>query len=352
MGEKRVGRRFLGFFLLTCLLTGTLAGCGKTEKNTVEKQEEDKMLVGFSMATLKEDRWLRDRDIFIAKAKQEGIDVIVKNANNDSEIQLEQVKDMIDQGIDILVIVPNDSEKVKECIEVAKDNKIPVISYDRLARNSDVDAYISFDNVKVGELQGDYLAEHVPEGGYIILNGAKDDFNSEMFHEGYMGKLQPLIDAGKIQILDEIWVDNWRRETAFDFVSESIKKNGNKVKAVLGANDSLALGAIDALSESQMNNDVVVVGHDADLIACRRVVNGTQALTIYKPITKLIDKTVEICKLILNGKAIPTTETFNDGTYDVPYIKIDVVPVTKENIDETVIKDGFHLKEDVYQAQE
>ncbi|ROR31894.1 xylose-binding protein [Mobilisporobacter senegalensis] len=348
MGERCKNRRMFQIPLISLLMIAILTGCNKTQTDHVEKKEEEKMLVGFSMATLKEDRWLRDRDIFIAKAKQEGIDVIVKNANNDSNIQLEQVKEMVRKGIDILVIVPNDSEEVKECIEVAKSEEIPVISYDRLARNSDVDVYISFDNVKVGELQGRYLAEHVPEGGYIILNGAKDDFNSEMFHEGYMNVLQKLADEDKIQILEETWVDNWTRETAYDFVIKGVNTHGNKVRAILAANDSLALGAIDALSVSQMTNDVVVVGHDADLIACQRIVKGTQALTIYKPITKLIDKTVEVCKQLLVDARIDSGETINDGTYDVPYIKIDVVPVTKDNIDDTIIKDGFHLKEEVY----
>ncbi len=351
MGERNK-KKFLYRFLQISILVVMLIGCNKGEESSGGDPEENKMLVGFSLATLKEDRWLRDRDIFMAKAKQEGIEVIVKNANNDSSIQLEQVQEMINQGIQILVIAANDSEAVKECVDLAKNENIPVISYDRLSRNSNVDAYISFDNVKVGELQGNYLAEHVPEGGYIILNGSKDDYNSEMFHEGFMNVLQKLINNGQIRILDEIWVDNWRKETSFEFVSKSLKKNGSSVKAILGGNDSLALGAIDALSESQMTGEVVVVGHDADLIACQRIVKGTQSLTIYKPITRLVDKTVEVCKQILNGEGIYYTETINDGTYNVPYIKIDVVPVTKENIDDTVIKDGFHLKEDVYQITE
>lgn len=352
MGERKRDKNMCKILLASLCFFILSSGCKKMQPEIQEEVIEDKMLVGFSMATLKEDRWLRDRDIFIAKAKQEGINVIVKNANNDSDIQLEQVNEMISQGIDVLVIVPNDSEAVKECVKVAKNKEIPVISYDRLARNSNVDVYISFDNIKVGELQGNYLIEHVPEGGYIILNGSEDDHNSKMFREGYMSKLQPLILSEDIHMIDEIWVENWRRETAFEFVTNVLKDSAHEIKAVLAANDSLAHGAIDALSESQLTKKVVVVGHDADLIACQRIVDGTQDLTIYKPITKLIDKTVEVCKQLVNGEEIYNSETIFDGTYTVPYIKIDVVPVTKDNIDETVIKDGFHLKEDVYQTIE
>lgn len=350
MGEGSRNKMMYRIPIIILLVIAILTGCDKKQTNHVEKKEEEQILVGFSMATLKEDRWLRDRDIFIAKAKQEGISVIVKNANNDSDIQFDQVKEMINEGIDILVIVPNDSEEVKDCVNLAKNSKIPVISYDRLARNSNVDAYIAFDSVKVGEIQAEYLEEYVPEGGYIILNGDEKDFNSILYHEGYLNSLQDKIDKGQIQILEEIWVDNWTREIAFDFVSKGLKEHGDEVKAILAGNDSLAWGAIDALSESQMTNEVVVVGHDADLIACQRIIKGTQSLTVYKPIIRLVDKTVEVCNQLLRGEKIDPSDTMNDGSYDVPYIKIDVVPVTKENMDETVIKDGFHLKEDVYKT--
>jgi D-xylose transport system substrate-binding protein len=337
--------------LIICgLLCGTIAGCGSKNNFVPASSSTKKMTVGFAMATLKEDRWLHDRDIFSAKAKQENIDVIVTNANNDINEQYRQVKSMIDRGIDLLVIVPQDCERSAICVQLANKGGIPVISYDRLVRNCKVDAYVSFDNVKVGQLQAEELLKKVPTGGYLILDGAKSDNNSAMYHQGYFDKLQPSIENGKIQIVAETWVQDWLRENAYSFVSDQLTHHAGQINAILAANDSLAWGAIDALSEAKLTKKVIVVGHDADLAACQRIVDGTQDLTIYKQIDKLVDKTVEICTILAQKQKISYKQTINNGAYDVPYLMCDVIPVTKDNIDVTVIKDGFQLKEDVYRT--
>jgi D-xylose transport system substrate-binding protein len=349
-----MGRGQLGRHVLICLLVAmnamTLFGCKQKNEEISTHEEKDEIVVGFSMGTLMEDRWISDRDIFIAEAQKVGITVIVNNANNDSNLQYEQVQDMLDQGIDVLVIAPNDCFVEARCVEAAKEKDIPVISYDRLVSNADVDVYISFDHTKVGVLMASYLVEHAPEGGYIIVNGSDTDNNSKMINDGAMSVLQPYIDDKKIEILDQTWVYGWKRETAYDFVADSLTKNKDKVKAILCGNDSMAWGVIDALSEAQIAEQVVVVGQDADLVACQRIVQGKQALTIYKPIKNLVKETVEVCQQLANGEKITGQGTINDGTYEVPYIYIDVTAVTKDNIDDTVIKDGFHLYEDVYQT--
>lgn len=336
-----------GFFAFVLAVVLVVMGSCQG-KEVSQPSDDDGVLVGFSMATLKEDRWLRDRDIFFAKAKQENISVIVSNANNDAELQYKQVEEMLAQGIDVLVIAPHDSDHAARCVELAKRAGIPVVAYDRLVRNANVDVYISFDNVKVGQIQSQALVQAVPEGGYLILNGSPDDNNSVMFNQGYMTYLRGPVEAGRIEIIAETWVEDWRRETAFDFVSDQLRRNGDKIKAIIAANDSLAWAAIDALSEARLTDQVKVVGHDADLAACQRIVVGTQMLTVYKPIKNLVEETVRICLALAEGKPIEYEHTINDGSYDLPYVMIDVIAVTKDNIDQTVIKDGFHLKEDVY----
>lgn len=335
-------------FLVYFVLVSMLSGCSHPQEVKIESKKEKKLLVGFSMATLKEDRWLRDREIFFAKAKQANFDVIVSNANNSAEKQYAQVAEMIQSGIDILVIVPHDSDKATDAVNLAKKAKIPVISYDRLCKNADVDAYVSFNNKKVGELQGEAILKAVPNGNLILLNGSEDDNNSKMFNEGLMSKLKPYIDNSKIKIVSETWVEDWRRETAYSFVSESLMVNKNKIDGIIAANDSLAWGAIDALSEVQMSGGIPVVGHDADLAACQRIIEGTQLLTVYKPIKNLVQETINTCIKLSQGEKVSSEDIINDGTFNIPYIMIDIAPVTKENMDDTVIKDGFQLKEDVY----
>jgi D-xylose transport system substrate-binding protein len=351
-----MGRRLLYKRVLLCALaavsTITLFGCSEKGEEIGRGEEEDDIIVGFSMGTLMEDRWIRDRDIFISEAEQHDITVIVKNANNDSDIQYEQVREMLKQDIDILVIAPNDCFVEARCVEAAKDKNIPVISYDRLVSNANVDVYISFDHTQVGVLMAKYLTEHVPEGGYMIVNGSKTDTNSTMINDGAMSILQPYITDGKIEILAQTWVDGWKRETAYNFVADALKENSDQVKAILCGNDSMAWGVIDALSEAQIAEQVTVTAQDADLVACQRIVTGKQAMTIYKPIKNLVKKTVEVCLQLVNGEEITSQGTIDDGTYDVPYIFIGVEAVTKDNIDDTVIKDSFHLYDDVYQIRD
>lgn len=338
--------------LVGLLIVGTAltSGCSpESEEPEVTSPSDDHSLtIGFSMATYKEDRWLRDRDIFTAKATEAGFKVIVQNANNNSQKQVEQVQDMIASGIDVLVIAPHDANDAARAVEKAKRAGIPVISYDRLIRNADVDVYVSFDNQKVGELMGEAIKTAVPNGDYIILNGSENDNNSRMFRDGYMSVLSDAIDADRIRVVGETWVADWRREAAYDFVSTTLSKQGS-VDAIVAANDSLAWAAIDVLSEKRLIGKVSVVGHDADLAACQRIVEGKQLMTVYKPISRLVDETVTLCKTLADGKRIETVDNIDNGMKPIPYVKIDVLAVTKETMDDTVIKDGFHLKEDVYE---
>lgn len=340
-------KAYIPIFLVIFALL--FSACEPAEQSKTSN-DENKTVIGFSMATFKEDRWLQDRDIFIAKAKQEGFEVIVKNANNDSRLQYEQVNDMISSGIDILVIVPHDSEDAATCVNAAKKAGIPVISYDRLVRNANADVYVSFDNVKVGIVAAESLVQAVPEGEYIILNGAENDNNSKMFNAGFMSVLNKKENKDKIKVVAETWVKDWRRELAFDFVSGVLKEKGESIKGIIAGNDSLAWGAIDAISVARLTGKIKVVGHDADLAACQRIVEGTQLSTVYKPIKNLVDETLRSCKILLEGNSVSDGNTINDGTYDIPYLMIDVISVNKDNLDDTVIKDGFHLKEDVYRG--
>lgn len=338
------------FSLGLCLVTlSSFCGCAaEKESGVIDKKEKDTPVIGFSMATYKEDRWLQDREIFTAKAKQAGYDIIVSNANNNAELQFKQVSEMIESGIDVLVIVPDNYESASACVDLAKKNNVPVISYDRLVGNSDVDVYVSFDNFRVGELLAESMLDAAPGGRYLLVKGSESDANCKMIYEGVMNVLKPYIDSGKVEIVSETWADNWLRELSYSFVAEQLSVNGSEIDGIIAFNDSLAWGAIDALSEAQLAGKIKVVGQDADLSACQRIVDGTQLMTIYKPIPDLSDETISLCGKLVKGEEIQYEDTINNGRKDVPAIYLDVVAVTKDNIDDTVIRDGFHLKDEVY----
>jgi D-xylose transport system substrate-binding protein len=306
-----------------------------------------KIKIGFSLGTLKEERWIKDRDILMTKARELGADIIVQNANNDDQDQLKQVRYLLEQGIDVLILVPNDLNKAAAAVEMAKRQGVPVISYDRLVLNSNVDLYITFDNVKVGELMARRFVSTMSTGNVLIINGAKNDNNTKMIKQGYDKVLKPLDAEGKINIIGEEWAANWLKEYAFKVVDETLQKK-TKINAVIAGNDSLAEGAIEALSEHRMTGKVIVLGQDADLTACQRIVEGTQLMTIYKPIEKLAEATVEMAIKLVNKEPLNIDEYINDGKYDVRYYVLDPIAVDKKNIDATIIRDGFHLKEEVY----
>jgi D-xylose transport system substrate-binding protein len=308
---------------------------------------DSKIKIGFSLGTLKEDRWIKDRDILMAKARELGADIIVQNANNDDQDQLEQVKYLLEQQIDVLIIVPNDLNKAATAVEMAKKQGVPVISYDRLVMNSNVDLYITFDNVKVGELMARSISKTMKTGNLLIINGAKTDNNTKMIKQGYDKILQPLVDDGKINIIGEEWAANWLKEYAFKVVDDALQKKV-KIDAVIAGNDSLAEGVVEALSEHRMTGDIIVIGQDADLTACQRIVEGTQLMTIYKPIEKLAEATIAMAIKLVKNVPLNVNETIYNGRYDVKYYVLDPIAVYKENIDETIIRDGFHIKEEIY----
>lgn len=330
--------------LVTVSLLLSMAGCGP-EKATVDEEKVPK--IGFIYETMTVERWQRDMAIFVAKAKNLGADVIVKNAYEDSDRQREIGIEMINQGVDVLVIVAFDKDSLKDLVRYAHNRNVKVIAYDRMIRDVEIDFYVSFDSTEVGQMMGKAATENVPEGNYLILNGPQRDNNSFMLNEGYYSVLDPYIEQGAINIVGETWVDAWREEGSYEFVS-NILNSGEKVDAIIAANDRLAEGAITALSENRLAGKVFVTGQDAELGACRRIVEGTQGCTVYKPISVLAEGAAEIAVKMADGKDIGLYEEISNGEYDIPCRIYRPILVTKDNIDETVIKDGFFTAEQVY----
>lgn len=319
---------------------------GYISKESAETKD-DKLVIGFSLGTLKEERWLKDRDILIAKVREMGADIIVQNANNDDQDQLKQVKYLLEQHIDVLIIVPNDLEKASSAVEMAKRQGVKVISYDRLVLKSNVDLYVSFDNEKVGELMAKYIVNRIEKGNILIVNGDSRDHNTRIIKQGYDKVLSEKIKDGSMEILSEQWADNWMKEYGFEVAVEAIQE-GKQIDGVIAGNDSLAEGIIEALSEHRLAGKVPVVGQDADLSACQRIVEGTQLMTVYKPIEKLAGETARLAVMLAKGERLNIEKTTYDGKYDIPYFELEPIPVDKNNIDNTIIKDGFHMREEIY----
>ena len=334
----------------TPLLALTL-GAASLVLPTFQAAAADKPLIGLSLDTLKEERWQGDRDMFVKKVSDLGGEVLVQSANSDDVRQIKDCEALIGRGVKVLVIVAHNAEVMAKAVNEAHQANIPVIAYDRLIKGAPVDIYLSFDNVKVGEVQGNYLKEHLPASGkmrLVRIYGAKTDNNALLFKQGQDNVINPLIKDGKVELVREDYADDWKPENAKRIMNAALTQAGHNIDAVLASNDGTASGAIQALNEEGLGGKVEVTGQDAELAACQRIVNGTQAMTIYKPLKKLADKAGEVAVAMAKGDKPTAPTTINNGTTDVPSILLDVVTVTKDNMKDTVVKDNFHTEKQVY----
>ncbi|ATO35548.1 D-xylose-binding periplasmic protein [Dickeya dianthicola] len=304
--------------------------------------------IGMAIDDLRLERWQKDRDIFVKNAEEKGAKVFVQSANGNEETQISQIENMINRGVDVLVIIPYNGQVLSNVIAEAKREGIKVLAYDRMINNADIDFYISFDNEKVGELQAQYLINKVPQGSYFLMGGSPVDNNAKLFRQGQMKVLKPLIDSGKIKVAGDQWVDAWLPENALKIMENALTANNNKIDAVVASNDATAGGAIQALSAQGLAGKVAISGQDADLAAIKRIVAGTQTMTVYKPISKLAQDAANIAVSLGQGKKPESNATLNNGKKEVPAFLLTPIPVDKTNIDSTVVADGFHKKADIY----
>lgn len=310
-----------------------------------------KIRIGFLLDTLQQERWQKDRDIFIAKAESLGAEVLLQTADNSDERQLKQAESLLTQGVDLIVLVPHNAEVAGAIVEKAKKEKVPVISYDRLVRNSEPDLYISFDNEKVGEMQAKYLTERAPTGNYVLIGGAPTDNNALLLRKGQMKILQPFIDKAAIKIVADQWARDWLADEALKHVENALTQNNNNITAIVTSNDGTAGGAIQPLIRLGLAGKVLVSGQDAELAAAQRILQGTQTMTVYKPVKQLATRAAEVAVAMAKGEKPLTNAMINNGRIDVPSILIEPISVDKTNLDDTVIKDGFQSSEAVYGKQ-
>ena len=221
-----------------------------------------------------------------------------------------------------------------------------MIAYDRLIKEANVDLYISFDNVMVGRMMGEAVCNSLPQGGNVVLlQGPTTDHNVEMMNEG----IQDAFHGSRITVVGSMNAKKWKPEDAFDFLEQFFKKNKVPNGIVCG-NDNLAGQAVKALSMKRKAGKVVVTGQDAELEACQRIMEGTQSMTVYKPIEKLAKKAADCAVVLAKGQKIRECKQIDDGKYLIPYLTIKPIAVTKENMEEVIVQGGFHLQEEIYRT--
>ena len=310
---------------------------------------EQNPVVGISMGPSHE-RWTKDILYLTQQIELKGAKVLVREANGSETKQAKQAQELIDDGnLDVLIIIPVNSESAGIIVEYAKARNIKVIAYDRIIKNCDLDCYLSFDNVRIGEIQAEYLTKIKPKGKYAILGGDPNDNNTIQLRIGQMNILQPLIIKGDIEIVMDQNIEGWNPDNAYLAVKKYLD-DGNKLDAIIASSDEISEGSSRALAEHCMEKDVLISGQDAHMDACRRIVRGTQTMTVYKVIESLAASTAKIAISLARDEGIPNTlTTVNNGSIMVPSLLLSsIVPVGKENIRMTVIADGFLDENEVF----
>lgn len=348
-GRSQHISRFISIVLITIMLTGLtsiFAACrdDNEEENPVIPLDHSKPVIGLAMDTLVLDRWIRDRDVFVSTANELGAEVIVQNATSDTKEQQSQIRYLIDRKVDVLVIISIDGDQLVDEVELAHSKGISVIAYDRLINQANVDLYVSFDNVEVGRLMARKMFEAVPAGRFALMKGSREDNNVSLLVSGIMDVQQTYPDTEII--LDE-YAENWSADDAYIKARQWLD-DGHQIDGIFCCNDALAGAALRALAMHKLAGSMPVTGQDADLDACQRIVEGSQLMTVYKPIESLAQIAAKAAVDLAQGKETPANDTINDGKHDVPYYRIMPVMVDKDNIADVIVENGFHAKKDVY----
>jgi D-xylose transport system substrate-binding protein len=324
-------------------LLGIVSCCAQSQQKLAIK-------IGFSIEATKGERWQTDLDEFQLRAQQLGAQTITRSANGDDDLQFQQVAELLNSGIDVLVLLPHDFEKASRIVEAAHAKHVPVISYDRLIHNPHVDLYVGFDLFSVGVLQATCLTQHAPKGNYILMGGSPLDPNSKVVRAGQMSVLQPFIDRGDIKIVADIWIPEWSATQAYVLVTKALHDLKVPLTAIVASNDSTAGGAIQALEDNNLSGKVLVTGQDADLVAVARLYEGTQLMTVYKPIVGEARTAAEAAVMLSRHANVETKTTVPNGTQTTKAILLTPIAVTRQNAKDTVLKDGFQKIETVKQA--
>jgi D-xylose transport system substrate-binding protein len=306
--------------------------------------------IGFLMDSLKIERWQTDLDNFQKRAKELGAVVLVETAEGDDELQLRQAQKLLDSGVKVLVLVSHDVDKAERIVNAAKARQVPVLCYERLVRNSDVGFFIGVDAATVGLLQASFLTRLAPKGNYVLIAGSPSDINAKIIHDAQVKVLKPYVDHGDIRIVGDFWAKDWNPSEAYAHMSEVIESTKGDITAVVASNDGTAGGAIQALEDHKLAGKVLVSGQDADLAAIIRILDGTQTMTVYKPLGSQARLAAEAAVALAKGEPVKTTSSIPNGSKDVPAILMNLVVVNKDNVKQTVIQDGFQNLETIQKS--
>ena len=298
--------------------------------------------IGLLVHSLETPRWNNDQKYFTDAVNQLGGTAIVDVAENDEQKQIDQAKQMIASGVSVLVLIPVNQFTAGKIVDMAHKSDVKVIAYDRMVNNCWLDYYVSSDNIRIGEIQAEFIKNLKPTGNYALIGGPTYDNNSRMIYIGQMNILQPLIERDQIKVIYNVFSDSWTGQEGYKHTLEALDASNGKLDAILAGNDAMALGVLKALKERGVEGKVAVAGQDADLPNIQEIIKGNQAMTVYKPIKTMAYTAAELAVNLAENKPLSqATATLSNGNRLVPSYLVNPMGVNESNIQMTVVAEGY-----------
>ncbi|MFA5328016.1 MAG: substrate-binding domain-containing protein [Prolixibacteraceae bacterium] len=316
--------------------------------NFITSCKPSEPIIGILIHSYENERWTKDKDYLVEDLTKLGAKVLLEEAGNDQNKQIQQAQKLINEGAQVLIVVPINQDEASKIVELAHEANVKVIAYDRLINGSKLDYYITSNSTRIGELQASYLTSLKPNGKYALIPGSKYDDNSMKLFLGQMNILQPFMETGAVQVVYSEFTDDWSSDQGKIHANKILDENPDSLTAIIAGNDAIANGVLEVLKERGREGKVMVAGQDAELDNIKAIMRGSQTCTILKPLHEMAQKTAELAVSLALDKPLKmkfTTES--NGKALVRSILIDAIVVNKNNIESTVVASGFHTQEEL-----
>ena len=335
-------KKKLALLLVAAMMAGLLAGIGSALAN------DDSIKIGISLPTQREERWVLDKEGFEKAALEAGIEISIQIADNDAGRQQSQCENLLSQGIDALIIAPHDEEAAKNIVELAHAEGVPVISYDRLIANADVDLYVTFDQYYIGWLMGAFLDKHLESGNIVFLKGDPGDSTCVPLAQGAKDAIADKIASGAYTIVAEQDCRDWEPNEALKHMENALTANNNDIQGVIAPNDGTAGGVIQALAAQGLAGKVFVTGQDCETDAVKRVIEGTQSMTVFFDTGLMSAAAFEAAVKMAKGEDPGASgDPENNGFKDVPVLQFPAAEVTPDTYFALLIESGYMSEDDL-----
>ena len=332
-------RAILALVLIATIVLG-FAAC---KPGGTAKGSSGKVKIGVSLPTLREERWVEDYNGFLDAAAKYDIEIIIQVADNNAARQQSQVENLITMGVKALIIAPHDSQAAKQLVSIAHKENIPVIAYDRPITDGGADLLIETDQFQIGRLMGKFIWDNVPKGNLVFIKGDAGDDTVYVMEAGTMEVINPRLNDGTYKMVMNQHAVDWEPANALKHMENALTANNNNIQGVIAHNDGTAGGAIQALTAQGLAGKVPVTGQDCELDAVKRIIAGTQGMTILYDNAGMADGAVGAALKLINKQDPGATGKADDGT---PVLGYPPVEINKGNYQRLLIDTGrFHAED-------